>query len=171
MAAAKNALAGIEKNYTSFKKKYGSGVLGSEESLKLFQELKGTLQGQFQHHDAQSDCPDIQTAWDDYNHYVDSIGAMKCIVRTAEEVAGSAGLTPESLTILMSKARQVDKLVSRWLVSVDPMERHDLETQCETLISEVNAMIGKSGGHTAEQREAIATFRAAERYYQSTCKQ
>ena len=171
VAAAKNALAGIEKNYTSFKKKYGSGVLGSEESLKLFQELKGTLQEQFQHHDVQSDCPDIQTAWDDYNHYVDSIGAMKCIVRTAEEVAGSAGLTPESLTILLSKARQIDKLVSRWLVSVDPMERHDLENQCETLISEVNAMIGKRGGYTAEQREAIATFRAAERYYQSTCKQ
>lgn len=171
VAAAQNALAGVVKSYSSFKKKYGSGVLGSEESLKLFQELKGTLQEQFQHHDTQSDCPDIQTAWDDYNHYVDSIGAMKCVVRTAEEVAAGAGLTPESLTILMSKARQIDKLVSRWLISSDPMERSDLETQCESLISEVNAMIGKSGGHTAEQREAIATFRAAERYYQSTCKQ
>lgn len=170
IAAAKNALDGVSKNYSSFKKKYGSGILGSEESLKLFQELQGTLLGQFQHHDVQSDCPDIQAAWDDYNHYVDSIGAMKCIVRTAEEVAASADLSPESLTILMSKARQIDRLVSRWLVSTDSMERHDLEAQCEKLISEVNTMIGKSGGHTPEQRDAIAMFRAAERYYQNTCK-
>ena len=171
IAAAKNALDGVTKNYESFKKKYSSGVLGSEEALKLFEELKATLQNQFQHKDVQSDCPDIQSAWDNYNHYVDSIGAVKCKVQTAEEVAASAGLTTESLTIFMSKARQIDKLVSRWLVSKEPMERHDIETQCEALISEVNQMIGKSSGHTAEQREAIATFRAAERYYQKTCKQ
>lgn len=170
VTAAKNALDGVSKNYDSFKKKYGSGVLGSEESLKLFEELKGTLQEQFKHKDVQSDCPDIQAAWDEYNNFVDSIGRMKCVVRTEEDVAASGGLTPESLTILLSKSRQIDKMVSRWLISTDPMEQHDLETQCENLISEVNAMIGKSSGHTQEQREAIATFRAAERYYQNTCK-
>lgn len=170
VVAANNALAGVKKNYTSFKRKYGSGVVGSEESKKLFDELKATLQEQFQHHDVQSDCSDIQTAWDDYNHYVDSIGAMRCRVQSAEDAVASAGMSPESMTILMSKARQLDKYVSRWLISTDPMERHDLETQCENLISEVNAMIGKSSGHTPEQRQAIATFRAAERYYKSTCK-
>ena len=171
VAAAKNALDGVTKNYASFKSKYSSGTLGSEEALKLFEELKGTLQGQFQHKEVQSDCPDIQNAWDEYNHYVDSISSIKCVVLTAEEAAAKEGLTPESLTILMSKARQIDKMVSRWLISKEPLERHDLETQCENLITEVNDMIGKSGGHTAEQREAIATFRAAERYYQRTCKQ
>lgn len=170
ITAAKNALDGVSKNYASFKKKYGSGVLGSEESLKLFNELKSTLQEQFQHKEVQSDCSDIQDAWDAYNQYVDSIGGMRCVVRTAEEVAASAGLSPESLTILLSKARQIDKMVSRWLISADPMERHDLEVQCENLISEVNAMIGKNSGHTPEQREAIATFRSAERYYRNTCK-
>jgi len=170
VAAAKNALDGVAKNYTSFKSKYASGVLGSQESLQLFEELKGTLLGQFQRHDAQSDCPDIQTAWESYNNYIDSISAMKCVVQSDEEYAGGGGLTPESLTILMSKARQIDRMVSRWLISADPMERRDLESQCENLITEVNAMIGKNSGRTAEERQAIATFRAAERYYQNTCK-
>lgn len=171
VAAAKNALDGVSKSYVSFKKKYSSGVLNSEESLKLFNELKSTILDQFQHKEVASDCPDIQAAWDDYNNYVDSIGRMKCIVRSAEEVAASTGLSPESLTILLSKARQIDKMVSRWLVSTDLIERRDMEEQCENLISEVNAMIGRNSGHTPEQREAIATFRAAERYYQRTCKQ
>ena len=95
---------------------------------------------------------------------------MKCVVQSDEEYAGGGGLTPESLTILMSKARQIDRMVSRWLISADPMERRDLESQCENLITEVNAMIGKNSGRTAEERQAIATFRAAERYYQNTCK-
>ena len=133
--------------------------------------MKSTILDQFQHKEVASDCPDIQAAWDDYNNYVDSIGRMKCIVRSAEEVAASTGLSPESLTILLSKARQIDKMVSRWLVSTDLIERRDMEEQCENLISEVNAMIGRNSGHTPEQREAIATFRAAERYYQRTCKQ
>lgn len=170
VAAAKNALDGVSKNYASFKKKYGSGVLNSEESLKLFEDLKSTLLGQFQHKEVQSECSDIQAAWDDYNNYIDSISRMRCVVRTTEDVIASAGLTPENLTILLTKSRQIDKMVSRWLISSDIMERRDLEAQCANLISEVNAMIGKNGGHTPEQREAIATFRAAERYYQNTCK-
>ena len=173
VAAAKNALEGISKSYRSLKGKYKSGVVGSEESLNLFKELKSTLQAQFQYHDGQSDCQDIQMAWDEYNNYVDSIGAMKCVVKSEDGLGlgGSGGLASEGVTVLISKSRQIDKLVSRWLVSVDPVERRDLENQCETLIKEMNTIVGKSNGGTAEQRQAIATFRAAERYYQSTCKQ
>jgi hypothetical protein len=170
ISAAKQALQSISTNYASFKSKYGNRVLDSQESLKIFEELKATLQDQFQHKDIQSSCPDIQLAWDDYNHYVDSIGAMKCMVQSAEDAA-NANLTPEGVILLMSKSRQMDKLVSRWLVSEDPVERSDMVTQCENLISEVNAMIGKGSGHTPEQRQAIATFRAAEQYFRNTCGQ
>ena len=171
VAAAKNALDGVSKNYRSFKGKYKSGVVGSEESLNLFKELKSTLQQQFQYHDGQSDCQDVQMAWDNYNNYVDSIGAMKCVVQSNDVLEGSGGMASEGITILITKSRQIDRLVSRWLISVDPIERRDLETQCESLIAEMNALIGKRTGGTPEQRQAIATFRAAERYYQTTCKQ
>ncbi|MBP5776423.1 MAG: hypothetical protein J6W56_02620 [Prevotella sp.] len=171
VAAAKNAMDGVSKSYRSFKSKYKSGVVGSEESLKLFNELKSTLQQQFQYHDGQSDCQDVQMAWDNYNNYVDSIGAMKCVVQSNDVLEGSGGMASEGITILITKSRQIDRLVSRWLVSVDPIERRDLETQCESLIAEMNALIGKRTGGTPEQRQAIATFRAAERYYQTTCKQ
>lgn len=169
ISAAKNALEGISASYASLKSKFGNGVLPSQESLKIFEELKGTVQGQFPHKDIQSSCPDIQVAWDDYNHIVDSIGAMKCVAPSEEDAAASTNLTPEGITLLMSRSRQMDKLVSRWLVSEDPVERNDMITQCENLISEVNAMIGKSSGHTAEQRQAISTFRAAEEYFHNTC--
>lgn len=171
ISAAKNALEGISASYASLKGKYGNGVLGSQESLKIFEELKGTVQGQFPYKEIQSSCPDIQTAWDEYNHIVDSISAMRCVVQSSEDAEGGAGLTSEGITLLMSKARQMDKLISRWLVSEDPVERNDMVTQCENLISEVNAMIGKSRGHTAEQQKAIATFRAAEQYFHNTCGQ
>lgn len=171
ISAAQQALQSISTNYASLKSKYGKKVLDSQESLNIFEELKATLQDQFQHKDIQSSCPDIQSAWDDYNHYVDSIGAMKCVVQSAEDAAANANLTPEGIILLMSKSRQMDKLVSRWLVSEDPVERGDMVTQCENLISEVNAMIGKGSGHTAEQRQAIATFRAAEQYFRNTCGQ
>ena len=112
--------------------------------------MKSTLLDQFKHKEISSDFTDIQVAWDDYHKYVESIGRMSCVVRSPEEVVVSAGLTPESLTILLSKARQIDKMVSRWLVSTDLIERHDMEAQCENLISEINAMIVKNTGRTPE---------------------
>ena len=170
ISAAQNALKGISASYASLKGKYSSGVVGSQEALKIFEELKSTVQGQFPHKDVQSSCPDIQTAWDGYNHVVDSIAALKCVVQSEDSVMRGFG-SPETLTILMSKSRQIDKLVSRWLISDDLVERRDAVTQCENLISEVNAMIGKSTGYTAEQRQVIATFRAAEQYFHHTCGQ
>jgi hypothetical protein len=170
ITAAKGALESVSSSYASFKNRFRSRVVGSQEALDVFEELKSTLLNQFPRKDVQSDCPDIQTAWDDYNQYVDSIGQMKCVVKVSEDVLGGT-FSAEGLTILMSRARQLDKLVSRWLVSIDPMERHDLDAKCQNLIDEVNGLIGKSNGRTAEERQAIATFRAAERYFYRTCRQ
>ena len=65
ISAAQNALKGISASYASLKGKYSSGVVGSQEALKIFEELKSTVQGQFPHKDVQSSCPDIQTAWEE----------------------------------------------------------------------------------------------------------
>jgi len=170
ITAARGALESVSSSYASFKNRFRSRVVGSQEALDVFEELKSTLLNQFPRKDVQSDCPDIQTAWDDYNQYVDSIGQMKCVVKVSEDVLGGT-FSAEGLTILMSRARQLDKLVSRWLVSIDPMERHDLDAKCQNLIDEVNGLIGKNNGRTAEERQAIATFRAAERYFYRTCRQ
>jgi hypothetical protein len=166
--SAKKALEGITQSYTSLKKKYGTGQVGSQESLKIFEEMKSTVQNQFQSKEVQSPCPDVQSAWDQYNQLVDSIAAMKC------EVVGPAGtggpnVSPEDLKVLMVKARQIDQTVSRWLVSVDPIERQDLIMDAKNNIKSGNEIIGGRTGVNAEQKKAIDIFHAAEQYFNRTC--
>lgn len=166
---AQKALEGVTKSYTSLKNKYGTGKVGSQESKKFFDEMKATVQNQFQSKDVQSPCPDVQSAWEQYNQYVDSIGAMKVEVVNPKVAIGGAGLSPDELKMLIMKARQIDQTVSRWLVSVDPIERQDLITQVQDYIKSGDDLIGGRTGETAEQKRALATFRAAERYFNRTC--
>ena len=156
--AAKKALEGVQTSFTSLKKKYGSGQVG----------MKATVQNQFQKKDVQSPCPDIQGAWEQYNQYVDSIAAMKCEVVVATGIGGP-GISPEDLKMLMIKARQIDQIVSRWLVSTDPIERQDLINEAQNNIKSGNELLGGRSGVTAEQKRAVSLFRAAERYFNRTC--
>ena len=165
---AHKALESVSKSYTSLKSKYGSGMVASQESKKIFDEMKSTIQNQFQAKDVQSPCPDVQMAWDQYNQLVDSIVAMKVVV-VGPKGMGGGGLSPEDLKTLMMKARQIDQTVSRWLVSVDPIERQDLITQGQDNVKTGNDLIGGRPGVTAEQKRVLATFRAAERYFNRTC--
>lgn len=167
--SAKKALEGVTKSYTSLKQKYGSGQVTSQESLKIFEDMKSTVQGQFQTKNVQSPCPDVQTAWDQYNQYVDSIAAMKCEVVASG--AGGPNVSPDDLKVLMVKARQIDQTVSRWLISTDPIERQDLITDAQSNIKSGNEIIGGRTGITVEQKRAINLFRAAERYFNRTCLQ
>lgn len=166
--SAKKALESVTQSFTSLKKKYGSGQVGSQESLKIFEEMKSTVQNQFQSKEIQSPCPDIQSAWDQYNQYVDSIAAMKCEV-VGPTAAGGPNVPPEDLKVLIVKARQIDQTVSRWLVSVDPIERQDLIMDAKNNIKSGNEIIGGRTGITAEQKKAIDFFHAAERYFNRTC--
>jgi hypothetical protein len=166
---ANKALEGVKQSYTSLKKKYGTGQVGSQESLKIFEEMKTTIQGQFQAKEVESPCPDVQTAWNEYNQYVDSIAAMKCVVVGPVGSGGGSGLSPEDLKTLMVKARQIDEIVSRWLVSPDPIERQDLITNGQNNIKSGNELIGGRAGVTAEQKKALAIFHAAVRYFSMTC--
>ena len=75
------------------------------------------------------------------------------------------------MKILVSKAREIDKMVSRWLISNDPIERNDIVTRCKSIIEDVNTIYGNQVGRTAEQQQSIAIFRAAEQYFKKTCKQ
>ena len=85
--------------------------------------------------------------------------------------AGGPGISPEDLKMLMMKARQIDQTVSRWLVSIDPIERQDLINEGQNNIKSGNEILGGRSGVTAEQKRAINLFRSAERYFKSTCLQ
>ena len=166
--AAKKALEGVQTSFASMKKKYGSGQVASQESKKIFEDMKATVQNQFQKKDVQSPCPDIQGAWEQYNQYIDSIAAMKCEVVGVAGIGGPA-VSQDDLKVLVVKARQIDQIVSRWLVSTDPIERQDLINEAQNNIKSGNELLGGRSGVTAEQKRAVSLFRAAERYFNRTC--
>ena len=168
IASAKAALDGIRKSYNSLRKSFGSGTVDSQESLKTFQDLKSQLTEQYPRKNEQSLCPDIQDAWDAYNAYTDSISSMNCKVVAAVNsvIPGSDGLSARSL---LTKARQIDAAVSRYLLSNDPVERRDIIFQMETLIKTCNETIRSQGAYTTEQKQAVQVFREAERYFRNNC--
>ena len=170
LASAKTALEGITTNYATLSKRFGNRLVPTQETKTLLDGLKATIQDQFPPKSVDSPCKDIQETWNKYNLYVDSIAALKCEVESVESTVAASSFSPDGLKILMAKSRQIDIIVSRWLMSKDPIECRDLISQGRRIIDEVNAMIGKRTGNTAEQQKAVATFRAAERYFNSTCK-
>jgi predicted membrane-bound spermidine synthase len=106
---------------------------------------------------------------DAYNAYTDSISSMNCkVVAAAKSIipGGGDGLSSRSL---LTKARQIDAAVSRYLLSNDPVERRDIIFQMETLIKTCNETIHSQGIYTTEQKQAVQVFREAERYFRNNC--
>jgi len=168
IASAKAALDGIRKSYNSLSKRYGNGIVDSQEGLTTFQNLKDQLAEQYPHKDVQSLCVDLQDTWDAYNAYADSITQIKCKYvpsNAGSRVAGD-GI---SSTLLLARARQIDVAVSRYLLSKDPIERRDIILQTENTIKTVNETVNSQGVYTAEQRQALLVFREAERYFKKNC--
>ncbi len=168
--SAQDAEKSIAAAYASFNDKYGSGKVTSNESLQLFLEMQDLLIKQYPRKETQSDCPDIQAAYDSYNQYVESISRMRCVVVTAAPAGaanGLAGILPKTLLL---KARQIDQIVARWMNSRDIMERRDLVKQGDKLAKEGEADISSQGAYTTEQKQAVNVFREAVRYFNKTCK-
>lgn len=166
--SAQAALDGIKKSYTNLKKKFGGGVVSSQETKSVFDELKETLMKQYPKKDSENPCPDLKQALQSYNLYADSIARMKCKVMDAGEVKGMLGEGVNE-RMLLSKARQIDTSVSRWLMSNDPIERRDIVQNVEAIIKSVNADVSSQGVYTTEQRQALSVFREAERYFKNNC--
>ena len=168
ITSATTALEGIRKSYGNLHGKFPNGTANSQESLKVYQDLKDLLVKQFPHKEEQTACTNLQQLYNDYNAYVDSIANMKVVVAAAGGAGGGgAGINAKSL---LSKARQIDASVARWLLSNDPIERRDIVLQCEGIIKEVNASVKSAGVYSAEQRQALSVFREAEQYFRKNCQ-
>ncbi len=173
ITASQSALSAAQKSYDALKKKYGKGTVGDEAALKVFQELKETLTAQYQKNPDVSPCPTVQQNRDQYNLLVDSIANVK--VQVNPEGSGSmANLGPKGRAVnnktILSNARQLDKMVARWLLSNDPIERKDISKQCDEIIKDTKTILSTGSTSTPEDRNAVTIFRKAEKYYNNTCK-
>jgi len=168
ITSAKAALDGIRKSYRNLSKRYATGTVDSQESLKVFEDLKEQLAEQYPYKDIQSPCPDLQQVWNSYNTYTDSISSVRCKVVSSDGISRNSG-GGISARMLLARARQIDAAVSRYLLSSDPVERRDLILNTENTIQTVNSAIDSQGVYTAEQRQALTVFREAERYFRNNC--
>lgn len=167
IASAKAALEGVSKSYRNLNKRFGNGTVDSQESLTAFENLKEQLVEQYPHKDIQSPCSDLQQIWDTYNTYTDSISRINCkVVSSGASRIGDDGINAR---LLLTKARQIDAAVARYLLSTDPIERRDIIFQTETTIKTVHQAVSSQGVYTAEQRQALSVFREAERYFKNNC--
>lgn len=170
IASAQKALEGVMGNFKTLQKNYDGGKALSADALQAFEDLKSNLLDQYPPKTETSPCPDLMSVWNDYNQYVDSIKSIKCVLAKDTGSGGDLSIPTDNGKVILLKARQLDRIVSRWLVSKDVTERRDLLRSGQGLVDEVNGMIGKSQGANPAQRQAITMFRAAERYFNNTCK-
>ena len=170
IASAQKALEGVMGNFKTLQKNYDGGKALSADALQAFEDLKSNLLDQYPPKTETSPCPDLMSVWNDYNQYVDSIKSIKCVLAKDTGSGGDLSIPTDNGKVILLKARQLDRIVSRWLVSKDVTERRDLLRSGQGLVDEVNGMIGNSQGANPAQRQAITMFRAAERYFNNTCK-
>ena len=170
IASSQKALEGLTTSFKTLKKNYGGGKALSQEALKAFEDLKKNLLEQYPPKTDSTPCPDLTSVWETYNQYVDSVKSIHCVLAQDDNSGGELGIPTDNGKVILMKARQLDRTVSRWLVSKDANERRDLIRTGQGLIDEVNGIIGNRQGSNQAQRQAISMFRAAERYFNNTCK-
>ena len=170
IASSQKALEGLTTSFKTLKKNYGGGKALSQEALKAFEDLKKNLLEQYPPKTDSTPCPDLTSVWETYNQYVDSVKSIHCVLAQDDNSGGELGIPTDNGKVILMKARQLDRTVSRWLISKDANERRDLIRTGQGLIDEVNGIIGNRQGSNQAQRQAISMFRAAERYFNNTCK-
>lgn len=174
IVSARKSYGEVKSAYEGFKGKFAGGTVSSQEMLKVFAETQSVLLTQFPKRKNVSPCPDIQDATERYNQYVDSIAGYSCTVRvpdvTGDNTSGEGGKGLDT-KLIYSQARQLDKSVSRYLVSRDALEKADLVSQCKEIVKDMSSMIERHAPRTAEEKNAVRVYRQAEAYFKKTCGQ
>ncbi len=176
--AATKSLESVAAGYKNLADRFGSGIVDDKESLANFKEMKQLLIGQFPIKDVKTNCPYLQSSWEAYNQYVDSITNLRCRIRSTGSGSVSSGRgnvvrTPKegvNAGYLLTQARRIDNAVSKWLVSKDIKERTDLKKQCQNIVNVVKSAVAENGIINESQKNAMAIFNQAVKYYNSICK-
>ena len=71
---------------------------------------------------------------------------------------------------ILQLSRTIDENVSNWLLTTDAIKKRDIVATTQNIVAEVNDALRGNVIISAEQRDAIAIFRKAERYFKNICK-
>lgn len=167
--AAEESLRNITAAHDSLSIMHKSNTATNPAYVKVFNDMKSILIQQFPKADTDSDCDCLRITREQYNQMLDKINAMT-MTYVAPVVKKSD--TPKGINadLMISRARKIDKNVSRWLLSNDSVEKKDIVKNCMELIAAGKADINKYGVYTQAQKDARQMFLSAEAYFNKTCR-
>ena len=144
--------------------------VSSKEALQLFEQHKAFLQDKYRPVGRDVKCAAMLGLIDAYNAYVDSIGKVECqYVPPMEETEAGKAILAINLppAVLQTAARQIDQAMAQYLVSKDPIEKHDLIVRIRDIKASTDEKIRQFGIHTPEQRNAKSLYDKSVSYAQT----
>lgn len=169
IASAEESLRNITAAYDSLSVLHKSNTVSNQAYVKVFKDMKSILIKQFPKADADCDCDCLRISREKYNEMLDKINGMTMTYVAPVEKKPEA---PKGINanLMISRARKIDKNVSRWLLSSDSVEKKDIVKNCIELIAAGKADINKYGVYTQAQKDARQMFLSAEAYFNKTCR-
>ena len=161
-------VAEVRNSYRRLQKSCPTGKATSDTEVNIFNQHRQYLLARYAPIADSTKCSDLQTAYDAYNSYVDSIAGAPCVYipvdNSGSTLAASMGISPETM---IAAAKRLDDIVASIMVSRDPVEIRDLRNLGRDIIRSVNANLSTKNFHDDEQRRALAVLRKAEEYFLS----
>lgn len=159
----------IRKDYRQFAASCPNGKAESREQVGVFNQHRQYLLAKYAAITDSSECSNIQSTYNYYNQYIDSIKQAKCVYipPKVDKKGGSeaAPATPLSADMLLDAARRLDNTVSRYLVTRDAMEIYDLTKLGREIMRTTDAVVKERVATTPEQQRALAIYRRAREYF------
>ncbi len=153
LESSATALNNIMKSYGVLTKLGGADPNNrSLDSLNIFNSLKNKMTELYQRSEQHSDCPDVLRNMERYNNYIDSIAVVKGYY-----------LAPEiDPAIVYDAARRVDRYNTKWSLTTDEVEKHDIEAECSELIRDIEAKLEEQDRPSDDLNRAMELFWSAE---------
>lgn len=160
----------VMKAYATLRKACPTGIVTTPEEQGIFNQHRQYLLSQFPFITDTTSCYTLQTAYSQYNQYVDSIATASChVVPIVSDEAGNSRLNigVRARTIL-DAAHRLDNLVSQIMVTHDAAQEHDLTVSGRNIILSITKAVHDNGLHDEEQRKAYEIFLRAKSYFNAS---
>ena len=156
----------VRNSYRRLHKSCPTGKATSDTEVNIFNQHRQYLLTRYTPIADSTKCSDLQSAYNAYNSYVDSIAGAPCVYipvdNSASTLSASMGVSPETM---IAAAKRLDDIVASIMVSRDPVEIRDLRNLGRDIIRSVNANISSKNLRDEEQKRAFAILRKAEEYF------
>lgn len=178
ITAAKEQLQKLDEGLKKLNAEYSAENPLSPALYTAFMNHRDSLISAFPHQSQNSTCPELQETYDKYNELVESImkqhrelNVPSAPAPAPSEVVGNLlGEKHLDANSLQFKARQLDELVGRWMLSKDGSERNNIRRQCQKIINDAAKLADGKVIKTDDQRHAVRTFQKALEFYRKNVR-